>query len=74
MTKEKEVSYKGITYDVSYEIDGGDIDICSVFYQGVDVTPLLDSLNFDFANLAEEVQDFETCERYDNYKMNRYND
>jgi hypothetical protein len=74
MTKETEVTYKGITYEVSYEKDGGDIDVCSVWYKGVDITDLLDSLNIDFAHFGELVDDFETCERYDNYKMNRYND
>lgn len=70
MTHEREITFKGITYDVSYEIDGADVIVHSASYKGTDVTEVLESLNFDFSELGNEVAEFAAMDRYDRSKYN----
>lgn len=62
---ETTVNFKGIEYTVEYEKDGADITIIGVYYEKVDMCPILDSLNFEYADLTELVNDNEVNANYE---------
>lgn len=67
---ETQITYKGIDYTVEYEKDGADVTVMGIYYEGKDITPVFDSLNFDYAGISELVIDKENSREYEkNYDL-----